>query len=152
MDKIEELKADIRNAEKNLDGLKTYLSNKKEELERLTAIADIKKGDYVRAKIGSVEFIGRFDGIVNGIPKINSFKSFSGEAFGVVKKWQPRKGDLCIFWDNEKEYSIVRVFNGIYFSEVQNSLFYRDNVDMLYYCNCIPFISAEQFKEHIGYE
>lgn len=151
MDKIDELKAEIRTAERNLDGLKTYLSKKKEELERLTAIADIKEGDYVRVKIGSIEFIGRFDGIVNGVPKINSFKSFSGEVFSVVKKWQPKKGDLCIFWDYEKEHSIIGIFNGIYFSEVQNHLFYRANINICK-SNCIPFVSLEQFKEHIGYE
>lgn len=146
MNRIDELKAEIENAERNLDGLKTYLSKKKEELERLTAIADIKKGDYVRVKIDSVEFIGRFDGIVNGIPKINSFKSFSGEAFSVVKKWQPQKGDLCIFWDNEyKDSSCIDIF-----SIFENGM-YADR-DGVHFDNCIPFISIEQFKEHIGYE
>lgn len=144
MDRIDELKADIRNAERNLDGLKTYLSKKKEELERLTAIAAIEDGDYVRVKIDSVEFIGRFDSIVNGIPKINSFKSFSGEVIGVVKKWQPKKGDLCIFWDYDVNESIVAMF------EYSGTRVYYSNQDS--FVNCIPFISEQQFKEHIGYE
>lgn len=141
MNRIDELKAEIENAERNLDGLKTYLSNKKEELEKIFAI---EEGDYVRVKIDSVEFIGRFDGIVNGIPKINSFKSFSGEAFGVVKKWQPKRGDLCIFW-GKAFTETIEVFEGI------REEFFIDRTGMEW-PYCIPFISLEQFKEHIGYE
>ena len=82
---------------------------------------------------------------MNGIPKINSFKSFSGEASGDVKKWQPKKGDLCIFWDNEKRESFIDVF------KKQDGSLYSDRENCRFF-NCIPFISLEQFKEHIGYE
>lgn len=147
MNRIDELKAEIENAEREL-------KNKREEFVRLT---EIREGDYIEATTYDGDIIGRldamypncFNGTVYTVKTWGDKKTFILKS---IKKWQPKKGDLCIFWDNEKEYSIVRVFNGIYFSEEQNCLFYRDNVDIGGYCNCIPFISEQQFKDHIGYE
>ena len=138
MKKIDELKAEIKKAEKEL-------KQKKEALEKLEKWGCVETGEYVNVKLDSVEFIGRFEGIYNGKPKIHSFGAYIGEIIGLVKKWQPKKGDLCIFWDNDVSKSIIAMF---LYSDMKP--YYYSNQE--HYQNCIPFISEKQFKEHIGYE
>ena len=52
---------------------------------------------------------------------------------------------MCIFWDNEKRESFIDIF------KKQDGPLYSDRENCRFF-NCIPFISLEQFKEHIGYE
>ena len=141
MNRIDELKAEIENAEREL-------KNKREEFVRLT---EIREGDYIEATtyygdiIGRLEAMGSncFDGTAYTVKTWSDKKTFIIKS---IKKWQPKKGDLCVFWDNEyKDCSYIDIFsifdNGTYAA--------RDGV---HFVNCIPFISLEQFKEHIGYE
>lgn len=140
MNRIDELKAEIENAEREL-------KNKKEEFVRLT---EIREGDYVEATtydgviIGRLEAMGSncFDGTAYTVKTWSDKKTFILKS---IKKWQPKKGDLCIFWDNEKRNSFIDVFkkqDGSLYSDRENCRFFH----------CIPFISEQQFKEHIGYE
>ena len=139
MKKIDELKAEIKKAEKELE-------SKKEELRLTESSEVIEVGEYVRVRIMSMEFIGRFDGICDGEPIIKSFTSLIGKSIGIVTKWQPKKGDLCIFWDRDiASNHVVRFFD----SKKRYRYFDSEGV---WWGNCIPFISAEQLKEHIGYE
>lgn len=146
MNRIDELKAEIENAERKL-------KNKREEFVRLT---EIREGDYIEVTTSDGVIIGRLEAVgsncFNGtVYKVKTWSDKKTFILKSIKKWQPRKGDLCIFWDYEKEHSTIGIFNGIYFSEEQNYLFYRANINICK-SNCIPFISLEQFKEHIGYE
>lgn len=140
MNRIDELKAEIENAEKEL-------KNKREEFVRLT---EIREGDYVEATtydgviIGRLEAMGSncFDGTVYKVKAWSDKKTFSLST--TAKKWQPRKGDLCIFW-GKAFTETIEVFEGI------REEFFIDRTGMEW-PYCIPFISIEQFKEHIGYE
>lgn len=144
MKKIDELKAEIKIAEKNLE-------SKKSELERIEKALKFKVGDYVEIQA----FGRRFAGIVRSIPSekngnlaievrdgISKPTEIPSEA--LIEKWQPKRGDLCIFWDHDISESIIAMF------EYSAMRFYFSNQE--YYLNCVPFISEKQFKEHIGYE
>lgn len=152
MKKIDELKAEIKKAEQELERLKTYLSSKKEELDMLTTIKDIKNGDYVECEIDGKRIIALLkyiEFVPNGQWSSIEVDTFGGGDFDFfnLKKWQPKKGELCLFWDKNKfiEYSIIDVFN-----RNLNGLFQTKSG--VTWTNCIPFISEKQFKEHIGYE
>lgn len=141
MNRIDELKAEIENAEREL-------KNKREEFVRLT---EIREGDYVEATtydgviIGRLEAMGSncFDGTVYKVKTWSDKKTFILKS---IKKWQPKRGDLCIFWDNEyKDCSNIDIFS------IFEKGIYADK-DGVHFDNCIPFISLEHFKEHIGYE
>lgn len=143
MKKIDELKAEIEKAEKELEG-------KKEELRQIESIKSLKIGDYIQCTtLQGEKIVGELIAIcINGENIRYKIKTQSMETTLInvpIKKWQPQRGDLCIFWDNEKRDSFVDVFkkqDGCLYSDRQNCRFF----------NCIPFISEEQFKEHIGYE
>lgn len=150
MKKIDELKAEIKKAEKDLE-------SKKSELERIEKALNFKVGDYVQYKAFGRRFVGIVRSVLNekngyfaievrnGISKPTEIPS---EA--LIEKWQPKKGDLCIFGDFGDEGSAVI---GI-FLEDNNDKYpdypFRSTVGPYDYC--IPFISEQQYKEHIGYE
>lgn len=145
MNRIDELKAEIENAEREL-------KNKKEEFVRLT---EIREGDYVEATT--------YDGVIIGRLEAMGSNCFNGTAYTVktwsdkktfilksIKKWQPRKGDLCIFGDFGDDGNAVI---GVFLEENNDN--YPDCPVISItgvYDYCIPFISEQQFKEHIGYE
>ena len=147
MKKIDELKAEIKKAEKELE-------SKKKELERIEKALNFKIGDYVQFQAFGRRFVGIVRSVLNekngyfaievrnGISKPTEIPS---EA--LIEKWQPQRGDLCIFWDKNKliKYSIISIFNGN-----SNGLF--QTIGGVTWDNCIPFISEKQYKEHIGYE
>lgn len=138
MKKIDELKAEIEKAEREL-------KQKKEALEQIEKWGVIEAGEYVNVKLNSVKFIGRYEGISDWKPKIKTFTAYIGEITGLVEKWKPKKGDLCIFWDKNRIYSVTGIFN-----RDLNGLF--ETTGGVIWTNCIPFISEKQYKEHIGYE
>ena len=123
-------------------------------MERIEKALNFKVGDYVQLQA----FGRRFVGIVRSIPNeknldfavevrngsgISNPMEIPSEA--LITKWQPERGDLCIFWDYDISESIVAIFE---YSDMKP--YYYSNQE--YYQNCIPFISEKQFKEHIGYE
>ena len=139
MNRIDELKAEIENAEREL-------KNKREEFVRLT---EIREGDYIEATtyygviIGRLEAMGSncFDGTAYKVKTWGDKKTFIIKS---IKKWQPKRGDLCIFW-GKAFTETIEVFEGMR----EEFFIDRTGMDWPY---CIPFISEEQFKEHIGYE
>ena len=55
---------------------------------------------------------------------------------------EPQIGDMCIFWDNEKEYAVCALYGGAkhdYFMDTTGAMWQ----------NCIPFESVEQYKNFI---
>lgn len=149
MKKIDELKAEIEKAERALEGLKTYLSKKKNELDMLSRITDLKKGDYVECEIKGkrqAALLEHIEFLPNGQWSNIKVNTFGGSHFDVLnfKKWEPKRGEACIFWDYDVNESIVAMF------DYSNTRVYYSNQDG--FVNCIPFISEQQFKEHIGYE
>lgn len=143
MKKIDELKAEIENAERELE-------NKKEELRQIESIKSLEIGDYIETTFGVGRIVGRLVEISGGYGYIRySIETLPHGTILIgspIEKWQPKRGDLCIFWNNEfKDCSYINVFsifeNGMYAD--------KNDVD---FDNCIPFISEQQFKEHIGYE
>lgn len=152
MKEIDEIKAEIEKAEKELKEKQSYLNKKKDELESLKMTQELKPGDYIECQINGKRKIAllkliRFasDGRLAEI-EVNTF---GNSEFNVsnFKKWQPQKGDLCIFWD---KYSKNKAIISVYLLNTADSKFpYRANNTT--YTDCIPFISEQQYKEHIGY-
>lgn len=145
MKKIDELKAEIEKAENEL-------KYKKEQLRIAELTEEAKKfqiGDYIEATSEGERLVGRLVEISGGCGYIRySIKTLPYGTILIgspIKKWQPKKGDLCIFWDNEKRNSFIDVF------KKQDGSLYLDRENCRFF-NCIPFISEQQFKEHIGYE
>lgn len=137
MQNIEELKAEIEKAEKEL-------KRKKDNLRIAEKEKEIQIGNYVEAtNLFGERIIGK---LTNNSEDIVFFNKTTAIPIidSSIKKWQPKRGDLCIFWDNDVNESIITMFEysvtKVYFSNQKH------------YLNCIPFISEEQFKEHIGYE
>lgn len=147
MKKIDELRAEIKKAEQELEG-------KKKELEFIERSASFKIGDYVEFQVFGRRFVGIIRSVLsesggdfaievrNGVTKNTAIPPDT-----LIMKWQPKRGDVCIFWDKDRfiKYSIVAVFNCN-----SNGLF--KTINGVTWDNCIPFISEKQFKEHIGYE
>lgn len=149
MKKIDELKAEIEKAEKELTEKQNYLREKRAELTMLEKIRNIGYGDYVECNIKGRRVIGKVTNIhflENGQFSNIEITTFLDDGFDItsLSKWQPKRGDLCIFWDYDVNESIVAMF------DYSNTRVYYSNQDS--YVNCIPFISERQFKEHIGYE
>ena len=60
-------------------------------------------------------------------------------------KEEPKIGDMCIFWDIDKEYAICALYSGVrhdYFLDTTGAMWQ----------NCIPFESIEQYKKFINEE
>lgn len=150
MKKIE-LEKEIEKTEKALESLKAKLKEVKDEY-------DFKLGNYVEMTLtpSNRVIVGKYSGFSFPAPRnimyppANDYSMTIGDEIydrymiKDIKKWQPKKGDLCIFWDNENDNSFIDVFERI-------DGLYVDRQGCRFY-NCIPFISQKQFKEHIGYE
>lgn len=130
------------------------LESKKKELNIVEAVAKTIKerehptvGDYVEVTTTKGEvFIGK-------LFKTELTYSIAGcdnKDIYCIKKWQPKKGDLCIFGDFGEEGNAVI---GIFLEENNDNYpEYRFETTMGPYKYCIPFLSEKQYKEHIGYE
>ena len=148
MKKIDELKAEIKKAEKELE-------SKKKELELIEKKLKFKVGDYVHFQAFGRRFVGIVRSVLNekngnlaievrnGVSKLTEISSEI-----LIEKWQPQRGDLCIFWDNNpKKYAHISIFDKY---SVGESFPFESHCSC--FSNCIPFISEKQYKEHIGYE
>lgn len=148
MKKIDELKAEIEKSERELEG-------KKKELERIEKALNFNVGDYVQFQAFGRRFVGIVRSVMsekngnfaievrNGVSRPTEIPSET-----LIEKWQPQKGDLCIFWDKCSNYKAII---SVYLCNTGDSkLPYRANNTV--YTDCIPFISERQFKEHISYE
>lgn len=138
------------------DELKVVVKNLQDIKEVVQKVIDTPvfiKGDYVRHKLSPLIYgmvadpvyssdilvlISRPEGHVSSL-NINN-----------LEKWTPRKGELCIFWDDIKHEGGIRIFNSQSL-EYDNPTPYKDSVGSTW-DNCIPFINEAQFKEFIGYD
>ena len=117
MKKIDELKAEIKKAEKELE-------SKKKELELIEKKLKFKVGDYVQYQAFGRRFVGIVRSVLNekngdfaievrnGISKPTEIPSET-----LIEKWIPKKGDLCIFWGNRVNISVLRIFSNLHFNE-----------------------------------
>ena len=65
----------------------------------------------------------------------------------MIEKWIPKKGELCIFWSCNRQSSTI----GVFIEFRLDSIFWYKATDVNY-TDCIPFLSEQQYKRHIGYE
>ena len=159
LERFRELEARLQKVNTELDGLRVAIKGRtftEKKAETPTKVYEV--GEYVRVK--SYEDSDEFAGIVT--ERTETPKGFLYVVYGkdraaikmdadMIEKWIPKKGDLCIFWGNDRAQSSIGLFDSFYYSEERERLTFRNNIGTI--CgNCIPFISEEQFKEHIGYE
>ena len=159
LERFRELEARLQKVNTELDGLRvaikgrTFTEKKAETPKKIYEV-----GEYVRVKPywDTDEFVGMVTertetpaGFVYAVS--GKDKAAINVDADMIEKWEPKKGDLCIFWDNRVDMSQVRVFSGLHFNEKADALFYRDNWGANWF-HCVPFISEQQFKRHIVYE
>ena len=146
------LEREIEKTEKALESLKAKLKEVKDEY-------DFKLGDYVEMTLTTSDrvIVGKYRGFSFPAsrnimyPPIDDYSMIVGDVkydrymIKDIKKWQPKKGEMCIFWDDDfKDNSVIGVFGKKIKSQYYDTTTGWDN--------CIPFISEQQYKEHIGYE
>ena len=147
------LEREIEKTEKALESLKAKLKEVKDEY-------DFKLGDYVEMTLTTSDrvIVGKYRGFSFPAsrnimyPPIDDYSMIVGDVkydrymIKDIKEWQPKKGDMCIFWDNNEEScSAITIFKNKIASQ------YFDDDDNRW-DNCIPFLSEQQYKKHIGYE
>ena len=156
LERFRELEARLQKVNTELDRLRVAIKGRtftENKAETPTKVYEV--GEYVRVK--SYEDFDEFAGIVT--ERTETPKGFLYNVYGkdraainidadMIEKWQPKKGDLCIFWD--KDYNEDATIS-IYLGKSGDDLFpYTSENDT--YQNCIPFLSEQQYKRHIGYE
>lgn len=153
LERFRELEARLQKVNTELDGLRVAIKGRtftEKKAEMPTKVYEV--GEYVRVKPYGDS--GEFAGMVT--ERTETPKGFSYNVYGkdkaainvdadMIEKWEPKKGDLCIFWDNDYKYdSFCRIFEKKIGSEYYNTISGWEN--------CIPFLSEQQYKKHIGYE
>jgi hypothetical protein len=153
LERFRELEARLQKVNTELDGLRVAIKGRT-FTEMPKKVYEV--GEYVRVKpYGDTdEFVGMIAERIETPKGLFYFiydkdKNAIFLAAGMIEKiekWEPKKGDLCIFWDYNLAYNrVVRLFG------CKTLSLYRD-YEGACWVNCIPFISEKQFKEHIGYE
>ena len=156
LERFRELEARLQKVNTELDGLRVAIKGRtftEKKAETPTKVYEV--GEYVRVKPyeGSDEFVGMVtertetpNGFVYAVYRNDlDVISYAWVDADMIEKWIPKKGDLCIFWDGQGGIAFIDYFEkavGGQYVDIQDSRFF----------NCIPFLSEQQFKEHIGYE
>ena len=153
LERFRELEARLQKVNTELEGLRvaikgrTFTEKKAETPKKVYEV-----GEYVRVK--PYEDIEGFAGMVT--ERTETPKGFRYDVYGkdkaainvdadMIEKWIPKKGEMCIFWDNNIANYTIRLFD-------KRTLYqYLDSLGALW-DNCIPFLSEQQYKKHIGYE
>lgn len=114
-------------------------------IQKVIDISEFKVGDYIRFK---------HTNIVGRVTSISDFGKYTVETnIGIsqsnvdssdIRKWTPKKGDLCIFWDVSKNRGTIRISDRMYNSEFMDSC-------SINWKHCVPFINGVHFKEVVGY-
>ena len=130
--------------------IKDRLQTTVEIVQEVIDTPTFKKGDYVRSKTnpltyGIIEQISLTTKTPYAIIRCCNRTCYTF-AFTDLEIYTPKKGELCIFWDEDfTKAAKIGVFKlkGPY-----------GNMDSIGICwdNCAPFISEEQFKEIICYD
>ena len=155
LERFRELEARLQKVNTELDGLRVAIKGRtftEKKAETPTKVYEV--GEYVRVKPyeGSDEFVGvvtertetpngfRYDVYGKDVAAINLDAD-------MIEKWIPKKGELCIFWSCNRQSSTIGVFIEFHL----DSIFWYKATDVNY-TDCIPFLSEQQYKRHIGYE
>ncbi len=156
LERFRELEARLQKVNTELDGLRVAIKGRtftEKKAETPTKVYEV--GEYVRVK--SYEDFDEFVGIVT--ERTETPKGFLYDVYGkdraainvdagMIEKWIPKNGELCVFWDyNLASNHVIRLFD----SESKKLSLYRD-YEGDWWVNCIPFLSEQQYKRHIGYE
>ena len=155
LERFRELEARLQKVNTELDGLRVAIKGRTFTEKKAEIPKEVYEvGEYVRVKSyeGSDEFMGMVTDR-NETPKGFFYLIYGKDKVAInvdadmIEKWEPKKGDLCIFGDKNKsiKYSIIAIFNGN-----TNGLF--RTISGITWDNCIPFLSEQQYKIHIGYE
>jgi len=154
LERFRELEARLQKVNTELDGLRVAIKGRtftEKKAEMPKKIYEV--GEYVRVK--HYEDSDEFVGMVT--ERTETPKGFSYNVYGkdkaainvdadMIEKWQPKKGEMCIFWDNNLVGDcIVKIFDSDKLSQYSDS-------EGDWWDNCIPFLSVHQYKKHIGYE
>ena len=154
LERFRELEARLQKVNTELDGLRVAIKGRtftEKKAEMPTKVYEV--GEYVRVK--PYEDSDEFAGMItdrNETPKGFFYLIYGKDKAAInvdadmIEKWIPKKGEMCIFWDNNMVCDCtVTIFDSKKLSQ------YFDYASDLW-DNCIPFISEKQFKQHIGYE
>ena len=154
LERFRELEARLQKVNVELEGLRVAIKGRtftEKKAETPTKVYEV--GEYVRVK--PYEYSDEFVGMVTY--RHETPKGFFYDVYGkdkavinmdvdMLEEWQPKKGEMCIFWDRgRKEFSTIDVFK----EKVECN--YYTVCDYLWH-NCIPFLSDQQYIRHIGYE
>ena len=153
LERFRELEARLQKVNVELEGLRVAIKGRsftEKKAEIPTKVYEV--GEYVRVK--PYQSSDEFAGIITH--RHETPKGFLYDVYGkdkaaiytnidMLEVWMPKKGEMCIFWDSGFENtSACRVFETIMESQyISTSIGWN---------NCIPFLSEQQYKRHIGYE
>ena len=156
LERFRELEARLQKVNTELDGLRVAIKGRtftEKKVETPTKVYEV--GEYVMFEPykGLGEFVGMVTdrtatprGFVYDVYRNDLDAIYAWVVPNMIEKWEPKKGDLCIFWDNShNEAAVITLFNK--YGEI-----YPCMSDFSAYDNCIPFLSEQQYKRHIGYE
>ena len=155
LERFRELEARLQKVNTELDGLRVAIKGRtftENKVEMPTKIYEV--GEYVRVKPywDTDEFVGMVTertetpkGFVYVVYRNDlDVTSYAWVDADMIEKWEPKKGEMCIFWDENIVFnSVVRLFDSRGMSQ------YFDYASDLWE-NCIPFLSEQQYKRHIG--
>lgn len=154
LERFRELEARLQKVNVELEGLRVAIKGRtftEKKAETPTKVYEV--GEYVRVK--PYEYSDEFVGMItdrNETPKGFFYLIYGKDKAAInmdvdmLEEWQPKKGEMCIFWDNNMVCDcIVKIFDSKKLSQYFDS-------EGDWWDNCIPFLSEQQYKKHIGYE
>lgn len=129
-------------------------------------VRKFKRGDKVRIKDGvsskthksvSPSFNKSMDDFIGTTMTVSGYTNMGGYVVCKEAGWrfaedwlepyeELKKGDLAIFWDENKRYAIIRVYDRL--DESEECLQNKDNIG-IYWDNAIKFKSKEQYERLI---
>ena len=153
LERFRELEARLQKVNVELEGLRVAIKGRtftEKKAETPTKVYEV--GEYVRVK--PYEDSDEFAGMV--VERIETPIEFFYFIYGkdnaaitlsadMIEKWIAKKGEMSIFWDDQVGIAFIDYFEksvGGQYVDIQHSRFF----------NCIPFLSEQQYKRHIGYE
>ena len=155
LERFRELEARLQKVNTELDGLRVAIKGRtftEKKVETPTKVYEV--GEYVRVK--PYQSSDEFAGIITH--RHETPKGFLYDVYGkdkaaiytnidMLEEWMPKKGEMCIFWDDDISESIIAIFHCYYFGDICT---YMANCTK--YLKCIPFLSEQQYKRYINYE
>lgn len=155
LERFRELEARLQKVNTELDGLRVAIKGRtftEKKAEMPKKIYEV--GEYVRVK--PYQSSDEFAGIITH--RHETPKGFLYDVYGkdkaaiytnidMLEVWMPKKGEMCIFWSHNSRSSVIGAFKEFHLDSIFS---YKAND--INYTRCIPFLSEQQYKRHIGYE